>query len=115
MQSNEYHIRFEKYLEGEQESVRVISCVGGKDDVIASCKVPKGDMILKIVACGQKADFCYQVCGDQVLVACNVDIHFLSTEVAGGFVGCTIGMYASSNGTKSDNYAEYGWMFYEQI
>ena len=63
MQSNEYHIRFEKYLEGEQESVRVISCVGGKDDVIASCKVPKGDMILKIVACGQKADFCYQVCG----------------------------------------------------
>ena len=115
MQSNEYHIRFEKYLEGEQESVRVISCVGGKDDVIASCKVPKGDMILKIVACGQKADFCYQVCGEQVMVACNVDIHFLSTEVAGGFVGCTIGMYASSNGTKSDNYAEYGWMFYEQI
>lgn len=89
--------------------------LGGKDDVIASCKVPKGDMILKIVACGQKADFCYQVCGEQVMVACNVDIHFLSTEVAGGFVGCTIGMYASSNGTKSDNYAEYGWMFYEQI
>lgn len=40
-------------------------------------------------------------------VAENVDIRHMSTEIAGGFTGCTAGMYASSNGEKSDGYADY--------
>lgn len=33
-----------------------------------------------------------------------------TTEEAGGFVGCTVGMYASSNGSNSDNYAEFSYI-----
>ena len=32
-----------------------------------------------------------------------------TTEEAGGFVGCTIGMYASSNGMESKNHADFAW------
>ena len=32
-----------------------------------------------------------------------------TTEEAGGFVGCTIGMYASANGQDSSNYADFAW------
>ncbi len=39
---------------------------------------------------------------------------FLNTEVSGGFVGCTLGMYAvSENG--SAGYADYSWLSYDGI
>ncbi|MEF2849056.1 MAG: hypothetical protein U0O38_01860, partial [Agathobacter rectalis] len=36
------------------------------------------------------------------------------TEEAGGFVGCTVGMYASSNGSNSDNYADFSYIMLTQ-
>lgn len=37
-----------------------------------------------------------------------------TTEEAGGFVGCTVGMYASSNGSNSDNYADFSYIMITQ-
>jgi len=42
-------------------------------------------------------------------------MHLPSTEIAGGFTGCTIGMYASSNGYESSNYADFAWLSYETL
>ena len=42
----------------------------------------------------------------------NVDGKYLSTNFAGGFVGVIIGMYATSNGIKSDNVAIFDWFEY---
>ena len=41
------------------------------------------------------------------------DARILSTEVAGGFVGTMIGMYATSGNKSSENYAEFEWFSYE--
>lgn len=39
----------------------------------------------------------------EINVAQEIDIHSLSTEIAGGFVGCTVGLYAfSGNETKKE-------------
>ncbi len=39
----------------------------------------------------------------EINVAREIDIHSLSTEIAGGFVGCTVGLYAfSGNETKKE-------------
>ena len=43
--------------------------------------------------------------GKEVPVVSAVDIHVLSTEVAGGFVGCTVGLYATANGEESEQAA----------
>mgnify|MGYP002564311569 CR=1 FL=1 len=46
--------------------------------------------------------------GEKMICACDkVSLLAYTTEEAGGFVGCTIGMYASSHGTDSKNYADY--------
>lgn len=37
-----------------------------------------------------------------------------TTEEAGGFVGCTVGMYASSNGIESDNHADFSYIMLTQ-
>ena len=45
-----------------------------------------------------------------VMAAQDIDLLPYTTEEAGGFVGCTVGMYASSNGTSSSNHADFGWL-----
>lgn len=43
----------------------------------------------------------------------NVDGTFLSTRVSGGFVGTTLGMYATSNGKDPKGKAIFDWFGYE--
>ena len=42
----------------------------------------------------------------------NVDATFLSTAVAGGFVGCVFALYATSQGKVSSETARYNWFEY---
>ncbi|MEL1242239.1 glycoside hydrolase family 43 protein [Flavobacterium flavipallidum] len=42
----------------------------------------------------------------------DVDAKFLSTKVAGGFIGCLYGMYATSNGGKSSSSASFKHLTY---
>lgn len=42
----------------------------------------------------------------------NVDGKFLSTQVAGGFIGCVFGMYATSSGTNTTNQASFEYLRY---
>lgn len=44
--------------------------------------------------------------GREMLIAEDISLLPYTTEEAGGFVGCTIGMYASANGQDSSNYAD---------
>ncbi len=39
----------------------------------------------------------------------DTDAKILSTDVAGGFVGTILGMFASSNGMVSENVALFDW------
>lgn len=53
--------------------------------------------------------------GKTACVAKDVDLSFLSTEITGGFTGCTVGMYASANGTASTNHAAFHGLAYQQV
>lgn len=50
---------------------------------------------------------------DYRLLLGKVDAKFLSTKVAGGFIGCMYGLYASSNGDASNNKAFFKYLTYE--
>jgi len=50
--------------------------------------------------------------GERIAFMTGVDATLLSTNVAGGFVGAYLGMYCSSNGTISKNYADFDWFEY---
>lgn len=70
-------------------------------------------LYLKVEADGQDYSFYYgeSLENCRVLIE-NVDGRILSTDVAGGFVGAEMGLYASSNGIKSDNKAYFDWFKY---
>ena len=70
----------------------------------------EGELQLKIAASGNSYAFYYAGQKDKwILLKANVPASFLSTETAGGFVGCMYAMYATANGLTSDNKAYFNW------
>lgn len=118
LQSNQYYIQFRiKNIgckEDDKLSLQVVKCIAGQEQILAQRFLEATDYIqnesfktsvikLKVNTKGQKASF--TLCGSvkDLLVLNDVDIHEMSTEIAGGFVGNVLGVYASSCGKSSDN------------
>ena len=85
----------------------------GKLELLQSQKLPfKGskEVNLKIEANGETYSFYYSFKkGKWNLLKNKVDGKFLSTKVAGGFVGCMYALYATSLGTESNTKAFFDW------
>lgn len=58
----------------------------------------------------QEASIWIGTAGKNIKAAEKISLLPYTTEKAGGFVGCTVGMYASSNGKKRDNYADFSYI-----
>lgn len=73
--------------------------IGEKEQTLASQDIEANvkDVYLKVVSQGIGYDFYYSLNGDKKwkLLFKDVDASYLSTAVAGGFTGTTIGMYAT--------------------
>ncbi|MNW63625.1 hypothetical protein D3C74_418500 [compost metagenome] len=115
IQNDQYHVRIERACEGEQQVLRVMTWFGGEESqvgqVVLDGETPR--VYIKMVALGQQLSFYYSSDGSKYhLVAGQVNTTSLSTEVAGGFVGCCIGMFSSSNGESSDQVADFDWFEY---
>ena len=113
MQNNENHVRAEYFRENDKSGIRVIRCFKGNDEELYLTEgIETQIMNLKISVHGLHADLSYE-CGDErVPLVADVDISTLSTESCGGFLGCTVGMYASGNGQDTGGYADFALFTY---
>ena len=106
MQNNLYNLR----VESNGVKTDMIICKDGTDTIIGSMSHDKldanGCIKLTIVVDGLVTK---GYCNDNELGSTGVAD--LSTEVAGGFVGCCIGMYASGNG-KDGGYVDFKSLTY---
>lgn len=77
-------------------------------------KEGKKPLYLKIEFDGGKYGFYYATKeGEWQSMKENVDGTYLSTRVAGGFVGVTLGMYATSGNKPSSGTASFSWFDYQ--
>lgn len=95
--------------------VQLVRREAGEDKVLEMLEVNPGSLYFKVEVKGQEYSFfvsdrldSWQALGGPV------DGRALSTPVAGGFTGVYIGMYASSNGQPSDNYADFDFFEMEE-
>ncbi|UOQ96409.1 glycoside hydrolase family 43 protein [Hymenobacter sp. 5317J-9] len=80
----------------------------------APLKSATGSVQLRIQAQADKYSFQFSENGKAwTTLKDQVDGKFLSTQVAGGFIGCTFGMYATSSGQPTTNTASFKWLKYE--
>jgi xylan 1,4-beta-xylosidase len=114
---NEQHYYFLcKSLEQNKPVVQLYKS-GNPLELLASRKIDDNfaqrEILLKITAAGAKYSFHYAFkLGEWILLKDNVDARFLSTRVAGGFVGCVYALYATSLGKSSNNIAYFDWFEY---
>jgi xylan 1,4-beta-xylosidase len=119
LQSNRFHYRLVSMRKDTGRVIRVIRCCQGVEEVLAEKEYEdsaeeKKTTWLRITAKLQDLEFSYSMDGiNYTGVISGVDGRILSTDVAGGFVGTTLGLYCSSNGIESRNYADFDWLEYQ--
>jgi len=71
-------------------------------------------LYMRIDAKGENYDFYYATKPNGwILMKENVDGKFLSTQVAGGFIGCVFAMYTTSSGKPTSNNASFEYLRYD--
>jgi alpha-N-arabinofuranosidase len=116
LQSNDFNFSFVYTINAGEKVLRLIKCVGGEEEILKELPVCTSKLYLKVEAYGQDYSFYYGEGSKEYKTFIeNVDGRILSTDVAGGFVGAEMGLYASSSGTSSNNTAYFDWFEYVGI
>lgn len=128
MQSNDFNLRAELGREGDVLCIKVYLCRRGQDELLGSAPVEQGaicpscgavkpvlmvDGLKASVGLGNPMDDSDETIGN--MLWSDIDIRDLSTEVAGGFVGCTVGMYAVADTAQSSRFACFNALAYRPL
>jgi xylan 1,4-beta-xylosidase len=113
LQNSEFQFRFVSTRKDGRTVIQLIKRSNKQEEILAEKPVATKRLYLKVEADEQNYRFDFATTAEawQPLLE-NVDGRILSTEVAGGFVGAYIGMYASSNGQSTTNAADFDWFEY---
>jgi alpha-N-arabinofuranosidase len=116
LQNSDFQYRFVHALTDGGAVVRLVKRAAGEEEVLAEKPVSTEKLYMKAEAIEQEYSFYYATAAEAwVSLLENADGRILSTDVAGGFVGAYIGMYASSNGRPSKNVADFDWFEYAAL
>jgi alpha-N-arabinofuranosidase len=117
LQNNDFQFRMVVGLQGSSAVIRLIQRAKGHDEFLAEQPLASSSRVyFKVEAVEQGYSFYYAVAAEQWQpLSKRADGRILSSDVAGGFVGAYIGMYATSNGQLSDNVADFDWFEYVGI
>lgn len=108
-QNHKNHLKMVLREEEGETVFSVIAHIKGEDQLIASKKVCGVFQEIRLKAKDQTASV-WLASDPNGPIADQIDLCPYTTEEAGGFVGCTIGMYASANGEEIDHYADFAWI-----
>ncbi len=86
--------------------------IGDLVAIVAQETVQEGPIELEIQADSKKYTFSYTIAGQPTRKLATGATRYLATEVAGGFTGVYIGMYATSNGDTRTSPADFDWFAY---
>lgn len=92
---------------------QIIQRADGDDRLLGTVPIDGERIYFKVEAYEQ--DYSFYVATEPeawITLYEGADGRILSTEIAGGFTGAYIGLYASSNGQPSDNVADFDWFEY---
>ncbi len=100
-------LRARRRSPGEDRRAIVRATVGGVSDVLAETAVPEGPVTLSIDATADEYRFAVDPVERSEHVLATMPTKYLSTEVAGGFTGTYVGLYATGNGEPAPKPATF--------
>lgn len=113
LQNNKFYFCLEHTLENMKRKLRLIRCYNGVKETLCDKEVNANQLYLRVSAKGQNYRFCYATQPDKwITLASGIDGRFLGSDKSATVTGAYLGMYASSNGATSNNYADFAWFEY---
>jgi xylan 1,4-beta-xylosidase len=113
-QGEQNHYAFVKSIVNNKPVIELLKASPDGYQQLQSEALSSDDKLeLKIDFNNEYYRFLYAVNDEWKILLDSVDGTYLSTKTAGGFVGTTLAMYATSNGQPSGNYASFDWYAYE--
>ena len=109
IQGENHTLKLAVHVKDSEKVIQLITTIDGVDEVHGETKVTASELELKFVGEGQKLKGIVVARGEEIVVAEDVATHYLSTELAGGFVGCTVGIYTSSD-VEAPGYVDANWI-----
>lgn len=107
-QNEEHYYFLAQSIQNNKPCIQLLKSSAKGEELIASATtiLNQKNIRLKIEAKENTYTFYFSVNNkDWKIIAENIDAKFLSTKVAGGFVGSMFALYGTSNGTESSNSA----------
>lgn len=112
-QNSRHNYTFVKTMADGEAVVKLFKATEDGNEELASANAPAGTLRLRVSFVNDAYNFSYAgEEGSFTALAEGVPGRYLSTQEAGGFVGVTIGMYATSSGAASENTASFDWFRY---
>jgi alpha-N-arabinofuranosidase len=111
--SNDHHCEIAVTLRSDGRAVVVRRRIGDLVKEVACEPLPDGPAVISIETDREFYYFNLQQPDGSFRALATSPLRYLSTEVAGGFTGVMLGLFASSHGTQSRNQAWFDWFDYE--
>ena len=122
MQNDKYQYQLLLMQEGRQQYIALVKVAApdrkeeANSYIVAKVPYENKEVVLSIKANKLKYSFYYGTDENSLAQIGDVqDGTILTSNVAGGFIGAYIGMYASSKGEASRNKAVFDWFEYKEI
>lgn len=106
LQNNEYYIQLIVQKTADSHQIRMESVINGEKNILGKATIEESKLKLVFFGNGQRLTGKVISHNETVIVAEDIDCHYLSTEVAGGFVGCTLGIFTVTNDETDTGYLE---------
>lgn len=87
----------------------MITTIDGEETVVGRHSISSQKIKLSIKGKGQQVDAFLEENNKKIKIVEGIDIRYLSTVVAGGFVGCTMGVYATTT-LEQPGFVEFEWL-----
>ena len=110
-QDEKNNVRFEYVRLIEEDKLRINVKIDGIDYVVYENQIDSDTVYLSFVQRGLEL-FCFWGINDpgELIVETPIDVSKLCSEFAGGFVGCTVGLFACSYECESVTFANFKYI-----
>lgn len=109
-QNHENYLKAEVRKEKQERYFYVIQNIKGEETILSREPIENEMTEIIVRAEEQNAAVFTQVNGKRKQAVSNIDLRPYTTEYAGGFVVCTMGVFASSYGKEEKDYADFSWI-----
>ena len=114
--NNQYHIRFLYGMSGGEKTLTLIRRYEDRDFIISAQPWKQPVTYLRITARSGRLEFSFAEKPEEwTILADQVDERLVGDATGGIYTGTVIGLYASSGGQESSNYADIDWFEYQGI